>query len=343
MSLWNDPELLDLFDQGIPLIDVRAEIEYHDGSIPSSVNLPIMNNDDRALVGTTYKEKGQAEAINLGHELVSGELKENRLRSWEEKLREDPRTRIFCFRGGLRSQITCQWLNERGHSQVPIPGGYKRLRNFFLSWLEEAPWPRMYRLGGCTGSGKTPFLLSLPHHIDIEGLANHRGSAFGGRGSQPAQITFENNLALALLRLRSSPYLIVEDESVTLGRITIPKKFFLTLREAPLVIMNVPLEDRIQNIFRDYVSDGSAENFLTSMERIRKRLSGALYEKIVSGIRDGFSHPPELKHHEEWIGLLLEHYYDPLYLRDLKRNSSHLIFEGAPQEVREFIYKSFVP
>ncbi|MBA2405769.1 MAG: tRNA 2-selenouridine(34) synthase MnmH, partial [Bdellovibrionales bacterium] len=153
MSTWNDPELLKLFLADTPLIDVRAPVEFHEGSIPHSINLPIMNDDERKQVGTCYKEQGQTAAIKLGHELVNGEIKASRVKAWSEAIKSQPQTQVFCFRGGLRSQISCQWLKENGIDRTPISGGYKRMRRFFLSQLEEAPLLPMMRLSGLTGSG----------------------------------------------------------------------------------------------------------------------------------------------------------------------------------------------
>lgn len=337
MSLWNDPELAKIFLKAIPLIDVRAQVEFEDGAIPHSVNLPIMVNEERAQVGTCYKAEGQAAAIKLGHELVNGKVKEERIALWDKYIKENPGTQVFCFRGGLRSQITCQWLREKGHDLYPIKGGYKRLRNFFLSCINEAPIPPLYRVGGLTGTGKTTFINALPNSIDLEGLAVHRGSAFGNYSIQPSQVTFENNLGLALLKARQFKNIILEDESATLGKITLPARFFSDLRDAPMAVIRIDHEKRVQNIFIDYVKGSNAEYFLNGMLRIKKRLSSVYYEELVKQITLAFGNGFKLEEHEPWITMLLKFYYDPLYEKDLKRNAHLIVFEGSEVEVRQYL------
>lgn len=337
MLLWNDESLRKLFLNRTPLIDVRAPIEFDSGSIPFSTNLPIMINEERAQVGTRYKEEGQEAAIRLGHDLVSGKVKEARIEAWRRQIQENPETQVFCFRGGLRSQIACQWLRESGIDRRPIEGGYKRLRQFFLSWIEEAPLPKLYRIGGLTGTGKTTFLKRISYHIDLEGLANHRGSAFGGHGIQPAQITFENHLALELLNNHSVPHIVVEDESATIGRVTLPQRFFSHHRQSPIILLKVDDDQRISNIFEDYVKDSNAAFFLENLLRIKKRVSNADYLQLTTGVERAFAAGMEIEDHRPWISNLLKLYYDPLYQRDLKRNADLIVFEGNAQEVQQYL------
>jgi tRNA 2-selenouridine synthase len=336
MSTWTNSELIELFLNETPLIDVRAPVEFAEGRIPFSVNLPIMNDQERVLVGTTYKEQGQSEAIKLGHQLVSGEVKENRVEAWKHFIQDNPRSQVFCFRGGLRSQTACQWLREIGIEKTPIVGGYKRLRQFFLSILEEAPLPKLVRIGGPTGSAKTHFLKTLPNHIDLEELAHHRGSAFGSMGEQPTQITFENELALHFLRLRGKT-VIVEDESATIGKITLPRRYFHEHRHSDLVILEVPFERRIQNIFTDYVSPDSQEKFLLALERIKKSLGGVNYQLIKEEMVRAFKSGNELSYHQDWIGLLLKYYYDPLYFKDIKRQPGKIVFQGNARDIENYL------
>lgn len=335
MSSWNDLTLIDLFKKKIPLIDVRAPVEFAEGYIPHSVNLPILNDEERARVGTTYKEHGQEAAIKLGHELVSGKVKEERISAWRDFIQLNPEAQVFCFRGGLRSQTSCEWLKESGLEKKPLTGGYKRLRNFFLSWLNEGPMPELVRLGGPTGSGKSK-LLNCVRHIDLEGLANHRGSAFGYVGPQPTQITFENALALEILNF-SQQKILVEDESATIGKLVLPKGFFLHLREAPLVILKIDKDERVQNIFNSYVKDTELGHFEAGLERIKKSLGGVRYEQIREELLEAFSSTRTWENHQSWISSLLDHYYDPIYLRDIERQREKVIFEGNTEEVRGFL------
>jgi tRNA 2-selenouridine synthase len=328
MSLWNDPKLQELFLKNTPLIDVRSPGEFLDGSIPNSINLPIMNDEERHLVGTCYKEQGQDAAIELGYKLVSGNKMEERIALWREAIQRKPETEVFCFRGGLRSQIACEWINM---DKRPVMGGYKRMRKFFLSWLEEAPLPELLRIGGPTGSWKTDFIKHVTH-IDIEKLANHRGSAFGNLGPQPSQITFENHLALELLRL-SGKRIIVEDESATLGKNRIPQRLFQHLRQSPMLVLEVPLEKRIENIFESYVRGTGEDFFLTSLAKIQKALGGVNFVKIQGQMKEAFSQGEKLTHHEGWIRSLLVDYYDPIYNRDIARQGTLILKRGSGDEL----------
>lgn len=336
MSLWNDTELIELFQKKIPLIDVRAPKEFADGAIPGSVNLPIMENEERALVGTCYKEHGQSAAIELGHKLISGDVKASRIKRWAHFLEQNPHAEVFCFRGGLRSQISCQWISENGFTKTPINGGYKRLRNFFLSCLNEAPIKPIIRLGGNTGSGKTRVLRKLTHFIDLEEIANHRGSAFGPRGPQPAQISFENLLAKEILSYQGKT-LILEDESATIGKVAIPVRLFKTMRASPIVVLEVSPEERLENIFHDYVKHQSADFFINGLARIQKKLGLQKCEELAQEIRKAFLYPIEIRHHETWIMTLLRDYYDPLYQKDIQYNQDKILFRGNESEVMAFL------
>jgi len=336
MSTWNDPELLNLFSQRIPLIDVRSPGEFSEGSIPHSINLPIMNDEERRLVGTCYKELGQAKAIELGHELVSGKIKAERIELWKQAITEKPETQIFCFRGGLRSQITCQWISDQAMTKKPIDGGYKRMRRFFLSLGVEGPVGNIIRLGGLTGSGKTTVLKKIPFHIDIEQLANHRGSSFGINGPQPSQITFENQIALGLMQLEGKR-ITVEDESATLGKITIPKRLFTQMRASPLVILEVDHEQRLQNIFDDYVKDSNPDFFVAGLSRIIKRIGETKFKALSQEIISAYQKPLNISAHEGWISTLLKDYYDPLYQKDLRYNQEKVLFRGNEKEIVAFL------
>lgn len=331
MSSWNDEELKRLFLNKTPLIDVRSPGEFRDGSIPYSVNLPIMNDEERVLVGTCYKEHGQEAAIKLGHELVSGKVKEERIQLWRDFIRKNPTAEVFCFRGGLRSQITCQWTDM---GKRPVSGGYKRLRRYFLSWLDEAPLPQLVRIGGPTGSKKSDFIKHFDH-IDLEELANHRGSAFGSRGVQPTQITFENNLALELLKLEGKT-IIIEDESATLGKIALPRRLFAHLRQSPLIILEVPIETRVENIYHSYVKENDESFFLTALEKIKKSLGGVNYQKIHKEMKEAFSGGD----HKVWIRSLLTDYYDPIYLRDIARQNPLILKRGNEEDLLAYLRRA---
>ena len=333
--MWNDPELKNLFLAKTPLIDVRSPVEFSEGSLPHSINLPIMNDEERTLVGTCYKEHGQAAAIKLGHELVQGQIKQDRIQAWTNYINAHPEAQVFCFRGGLRSQITCQWISEAGIKRSPIAGGYKRMRRFFLSQIEEAPLPILYRLGGLTGSGKTNVLKNIQQHIDLENLASHRGSAFGEKGIQPSQVRFENELALELMRIKTA--VVVEDESALIGKLALPRRFYHHMRSSPLIILKTDEDERIKNIFEDYVVQSDFQKLSIPLHRIAKGLGGLRFKEVHDLLKSAFEKETTVENHAAWISRLLHYYYDPMYERDIKRQTAQILYAGSASEIVGFI------
>lgn len=255
-------ELKELFITETPLIDVRAPVEFLQGSLPGSVNIPILNNEERALVGTTYKNQGQEAAVRLGYQIISGPVKQSRLDQWLRFVRENSRTVLYCFRGGKRSQITQQWLKEAGIERPLIVGGYKMARQFLMDAIDKfSEDKKLLVITGPTGGGKTKLIHEVSDiypSLDLEAIARHRGSAFGGLPiPQPTQIDFENRLAVSLLklenRIQSDGPLVVEDESRHIGKVYLPASFFTRMRSSEVIWLDEPLEARVENIFEDYV------------------------------------------------------------------------------------------
>ena len=157
-------------------MDVRAPVEFAKGSFPLAINIPILDDHQRELIGTCYKEEGPEAAVTLGYRLATDDIRTQRLKAWQSFIRQQPKGYLFCFRGGQRSHITQQWLKESGYPYPLIKGGYKALRRFLIDELErsinEIPF---IILSGKTGTGKTWLIQQLPYSIDLEGLANHRG------------------------------------------------------------------------------------------------------------------------------------------------------------------------
>ena len=341
----------ELFRQDTPLIDVRAPVEFNEGHFPASVNLPLMNDEERAAVGTRYKEAGQAEALKLGHELVSGGVRAARIDAWERFLKQHPDARLYCFRGGLRSEISVSWIEERGMKVPYVPGGYKALRRFLLETLDQESRNRkLLVVGGRTGSGKTQILSATPlPFLDLEGAANHKGSSFGKMGPQPAQITFENRVAIQFLKHDPAPMTLVEDESVMIGSCVVPRTLKDSMNEAPILLLEVPISERIRNIFEGYVlerlqshagdTQAVAKFMLESLDRISKKLGGLETTRIRGLIEAAFqSHEaPTLEMHSPWIEALLLRYYDPLYDKSIGRNLDRVAFRGDARACIEYL------
>jgi tRNA 2-selenouridine synthase len=249
-------DLQQLLASAPAFIDVRAPAEFEQGAVPGAVNLPILTDAERHQVGLTYKTAGQAQAVSQGERLVSGSIKQARVDAWADFARQQTNVWIYCWRGGMRSQIAQQWLNDRELSVRRVPGGFKALRSCCLSILEHAPLKKPWViLGGRTGSGKTQIIRQRQESIDLEGLANHRGSAFGAQpGGQPTPINFENCLAMAFSR-HSTGMLLLEDESRTIGRLALPEAWYLHMQQAPVVILETTLTERVANITREYVHE----------------------------------------------------------------------------------------
>lgn len=349
-----------LFMHGIPFLDVRSEDEFAKGSLPNSFNLPILNNHERHLVGICYKQKGKQAAIQLGHKLVCGELKRNRIQRWHDVVANNPNIHIFCWRGGMRSNLARQWLNETGIAVPLIVGGYKALRRHLMQVIEEAAINlSMIRIGGKTGVAKTLLINEIAFSIDLEKHAIHRGSSFGHTvNHQPTQSNFEHTLAIDLLRMTyaasNKSTLFVEDESRNIGTISIPETFFQTMRRSPLVLVEMPLEFRIQRILQEYITDMLTafqmkyaelgfEYFsaylLNSLSRIQKRLGLERYKHMHALMTKALEiqlSTGNIHGHESWITDLLAEYYDPMYAYQIRKNKESVVFSGNYQEVLEW-------
>lgn len=350
----------EIVKKNIHLIDVRAPVEFEKGTFQNSVNLPIMNNEERRLVGTCYKEKGSEEAVKLGHELVSGTVKEERVRAWAEELQRYPQSIIYCFRGGMRSQITQQWIFEATQIEVPrIEGGYKAFRNFLMNTLvpsENTPVPVL--LGGCTGSGKTILLKKLINSIDLEALANHRGSSFGNHITpQPGQIDFENNLAYQLIRYQDKGFkhVVLEDEGSHVGKCFIPNPLRDYINNGNLVLVEVPLEERIENTMDEYVIESQKEyvkvygedkgipewyNYIRdSIVRVKSRLGGDRLLIVLQLLEDAYNcqMQGDINMHREWISFFLKEYYDPMYNYQIQKTKKKIVFRGNKHEVMDYL------
>lgn len=345
-----------LFLADAPMMDMRAPTEFTKGAFPSATSLPLMSDDERAQVGTCYKHNGQAAAIELGHRLVGGDVKAQRLAAWSEYVRQHPDGYLYCFRGGLRSQTVQQWLRESGVDYPLVRGGYKAMRRFLIDELESSVTAaRFILVSGKTGTGKTRVIWDIERSVDLEGLANHRGSTFGQLPQpQPGQIDFENVLSIALLKLldKSKDEIFLEDEGRLIGRLCLPEVLQQKMAKSPMVVVEQSLEERIDIVIEDYVIDLGqryerlhgdqgpqlhAEKLQADLFKIRKRLGGARHQEMSQLMAEAFeqqSSSGDLGGHRQWIGFLLEKYYDPMYEYQLAQRDGEVLFRGDRQAVR---------
>lgn len=350
-----------IFLHHTPLMDMRAPAEFVQGAFPSALNLPLMNDDERARVGICYKQQGQAAAIELGHEIVSGTTKDRRLAQWLAFAQRYPEGYLYCFRGGLRSQTVQGWLREAGIDYPLIRGGYKAMRRFLLDELERSvAAANLVLVSGKTGTGKTRVIARLARSVDLEGLANHRGSSFGQMPTpQPSQIDFENAISIALLKLLagSQSRVLVEDEGRLIGRLYLPESLRERMALSPMVLVEQTLEERVEVIVEDYVLDlgqrfallygdqGPArhkEKLQSDLDRIQKRLGGERHRQVSELMAAAFPRQRDsgdLDLHREWVTILLAQYYDPMYDYQLSRRDGAVLFRGNREAVVEWVCK----
>lgn len=350
-----------LFLNDVPMMDARAPVEFVKGAFPGVVNLPLMNDSERQRVGTCYKMHGQQAAIELGHKLVSGKVKAERIQAWADFARAHPEGYLYCFRGGLRSQIVQQWLKEEAGIEYPrVVGGYKAMRTFLLETLQQAVEQCDFVLvGGLTGTGKTEVIAASSNSLDLEGHANHRGSSFGKRATpQPAQIDFENRLAIDILKKRAAGVesFVLEDESRLIGSCSLPLELHQGMQHFPLIWLEDSFEGRVERILRDYVIDLSAEfvaaqgveagfpafaaRLRQSLTNIVKRLGGERYQRLAA-IMDAALAEQEatgrVDLHRGWIEGLLCEYYDPMYAYQRESKAERIEFAGEQAAVLEYL------
>lgn len=347
--------------EALPLIDVRAPVEFAAGAFPEAVNMPILDDEDRHRVGLCYKQQGKDAAFELAFKRVSGEVRERRIAAWRDFYQSHPNALLYCFRGGMRSKTAQEWLSRAaGREVVRLQGGYKAFRRYLIDALQpESIAAQPVILGGRTGTGKTLLLHHLVNSIDLEAIANHRGSAFGSHLSgQPAQIDFENRLAYSLIQHahRGYRYIILEDEGSYIGARYIPQELARYFRQDSMVLLECELAERLEITFKEYVIDGQVEygqiygpekgveqwlEFMRSrMHRIRKRLGGERLARVSRLVDDAHRRQQatgDPSAHKNWIELLLTEYYDPMYDYQIEKSGRRILFRGGFEEVREYL------
>lgn len=313
------------------VLDVRSPGEFLQAHIPGAHNISLFTDEERKVVGTAYKQQSKQAAIKIGLSYFGVKLLQM-VEAVEEIIKTNSSVQqtdatvvlVHCWRGGMRSAGVAWLLDLYGYKVYTLIGGYKAYRNWVLAQFEKV-YP-MAILGGYTGSGKTEVLHALAKQganiIDLEGLANHKGSAFGafGQPEQPSQEYFENKLALVLSELAekitmepngtSKNIIWIEDESQRIGNRTIPTIFFQQMRKKQVYFLNIPFDERLNFIDAQY---GQFEKtaLVNAVIRIKKRLGGLETKNSVNYLIEDQT--------KEAFRILL-HYYDRLYFKALSNN-----------------------
>lgn len=293
------------------ILDVRSPAEYAHGRIPGAVSLPLFDDAERAAVGTTYKQVGRQQAIQQGLQLVGPKLAN--FTSIAANYVGDSCAKVHCWRGGMRSSSMAWLLNTVGLPTATLNGGYKTFRRWVLDVLSQLKQVQL--IGGLTGSGKTALLHALRDSgeqvLDLEQLANHRGSSYGmlGMPPQPSTEQFENEIAFQWASFNAQHPVWIEDESRMIGSCKIPDAIYSQMRQAPLYFVERSLPERLKNLTCDY-GHIDCVNLIAATQRLQRRLGGARTKQIIDSITAGRL--------DEAMEAVL-HYYDTTYRYALQR------------------------
>jgi tRNA 2-selenouridine synthase len=303
---------------GKAIFDVRSPGEYSRACIPGALSLPLFDDEERALVGTTYTKRGKQEAVELGLKFVGPKLAR-----FVRLVRRDSQGRdvwVHCWRGGMRSSSMAWLLATAGFNVATLRGGYKSYRRLCQEYFSRE-W-KIVILSGPTGSGKTEVLQHLrdlgEQVIDLEGLANHKGSAFGalGQAVQPSTEMFENLLFEQLYTCDPGRPIWLEDESVSIGTIFIPNSLFLQMTAAPSIVLNVPVDIRTERLVEAY-GCFTPEELIGCINKLSKRLGGNSVSEAVSAVNAGDLNGA--------VGVTLK-YYDKAYGYGLEKRNHAMVF-----------------
>jgi len=352
------------------VIDVRSPAEYKHAHIPGAFSLPLFTDEERKIVGTTYKQESREKAIKIGLEFFGPKMKkmvediESLVSNWQVSNKGDDRLPIpnrlliYCWRGGMRSAGVAWLMDLYGFKVYTLAGGYKKFRNYVL---ETFKLPFNFKiLGGYTGSGKTELLKTLQQKgekfIDLEGIANHKGSAFGNIGmpAQPGQEMFENLLAQELQHMSKensyvsdssftddNSHIWLEDESQRIGLVNIPTDIWKAMRQSPLYFLEIPFEKRLEHITQEY-GQLNKQRIIDAIGRIKEKLGGLNAKNAIQLLEEG--------NIDQGFHILLK-YYDKFYLKALHNrkevnsllytiNCNSITPENANQLVRQLQYQT---
>ena len=313
-------------------IDVRSEGEFEDDHIPGAVNIPILDNEERHIVGYTYKQVSKDKAYEIGYSIFDKKIKD-----FEKVVNKniDKNIVFYCFRGGTRSTVFADYFNKKGIKVYKLEGGYKKYREFIRDEIKKIPLPKnIMVMYGYTGSGKTRLIKLLKNSIDLEGLAKHRSSLFGAVGLKPnTQKMFESLLYFELKKERN--YLILEGESRKIGDIFIPQNLFDSMIYSPNKIsITCPIDIRANRIVEEYFEDDSK---IDEVKKVMTGLGKFVGNKKVEELNNYLSK----KDYFTFSKVMLKDYYDPLYAHfaknfNFQKEISSEDLDLATKEIEQF-------
>ncbi len=301
----------------VQFVDVRSPVEFSQGHIPGAVNIPLFADEERARIGTVYKQVDQDQALALGEKIARPKV-DGIIAQIQEFL--PAQLVIYCWRGGKRSTEICRLVNEAGIPARRMIGGYKEYRRGIRNAIEQPH--KLIVLGGKTGSGKTAILLGLQEQglqvIDLEGLANHKGSVFGhiNENPQPTTEQFENDFYEELQHINPEKVLLLENESYVIGSVHLPPPLLLQMRAAPLLIVEVGVEARVKRLVQEYANTDRLE-LIEACQRIGKKLTAPKLQEVTELLQnDDFS----------TACMILLSYYDHYYNRGIEKRKNQEIY-----------------
>jgi tRNA 2-selenouridine synthase len=320
--------------QNIPVIDVRSPAEFEYGHIPGAFNIPLFSDLERADVGRLYHQAGKDKAVGRGLEIAGPRMKN--YVDEAKKLARNNELLIYCWRGGMRSESMAWLFSTAGITASVLENGYKSYRKYNRTCFKiEKP---MIIIGGNTGSGKTKLLHKLSRSgcqvIDLEALANHRGSVFGSLGmpGQPSNAHFENLLGTEWRKLDPDRPVFMEDESFNIGRDSIPKCIYEKMQYAPLFLINMTLEERVDRLYEEY-AHYPPEVLKKLIQKLNRRLGGANTKYAIEAVED-----KRLRHA---IHIALR-YYDKAYNFDVGKRNPDRVFNFADDGHEDIIAQEMI-